>query len=176
MKTIWIVLAVSACMACAGVCGADELKDIKELPASSSVVDDKEATKLADSLLPAASKEEGTPVADKGEEKPAAAAPTPETCAPAPCVSCFQTCVKSGRKCKPARCNDGICHRLKEWFCYRPLERPGICGCCQKGNGCHVPPLYYYFLDRCDGGGCSGCAMPAAPTGCCAGGACQAHP
>jgi hypothetical protein len=175
---MWIILAATVFAAGAGACRADDVKDVKELPASSAVVDDKEAVKLADSLLPAAVKEEA---------KPAAAAPA-ETPVASTCVPCCQTCTPCCRKSKFGRgpkcpkcdtcpkCHEGLCHQLKEWLCYRPLQRPGIWGCCHKCEGCRVPPLYYYFLDRCDGGGCSGCALPAAPSSCCSGGTCRAHP
>jgi hypothetical protein len=165
MRTIWIMLATSVLAAATGVCRAENVKD---LPASSAAVDANEAAKLADSLLPAADKEEPQPA---GAKAPGPEAPVPQTCTPY-CQTCFPCC----QKCKAARCHEGFCHRLKEFLCYRPLQRPGIYGCCHKGDGCRVPPLYYYFLDNCDGYDYSGCALPRAAPGCCSGCACQGHP
>ena len=59
------------------------------------------------------------------------------------------------------------CQHLWDWLTYRPLQRPGLAGCCHKCGGCHVPPLYLYFLDPyhacapangCDSCAASGCA------------------
>src|SRR5262249_11884431 len=122
------------------------------------------------------------PVAEKEEAKPSAsAAPAPATEAPvavacAPCAPCCKKCGHCRRVCNVTECHYGFCQRINEWLCYRPLQRPGICGCCQKCNGGRGPLFYSYFLDRGEGGGCPGCALPAAPTNCCSGGACRAHP
>src|SRR5262245_60633666 len=43
-------------------------------------------------------------------------------------------------------------HPLLEWLCYRPLSRPGLCGCCRQPSCCR-PPLYTWFLDYCQAGG-----------------------
>jgi len=60
---------------------------------------------------------------------------------------------KSGIVCAaPARCYCGrgadCFHRAWAWLTYRPLKKPCLTDCCHKCSGCHVPPLYLYFLDQ----------------------------
>jgi hypothetical protein len=99
------------------------------------------------------------------------AAPTAFAPPPAPCAK------KSGIIwAAPERCHCGHAmehwHHICDWLTYRPLQRPGLAGCCRKCGACHVPPLYFYFLDPyhacapgnggagCAAPGCAGCAQP----------------
>lgn len=43
-------------------------------------------------------------------------------------------------------------HRLIEWLTYRPLYRPGLCGCYKEGDP-RPAPVYTWFLDFCGAGG-----------------------
>jgi hypothetical protein len=68
-----------------------------------------------------------------------------------PSASCGER--KSGLVCPaPAQCYLGrgadCCHRLWAWLTYCPLKKPCLTDCCHKCAGCHVPPLYLYFLDQ----------------------------
>jgi hypothetical protein len=87
---------------------------------------------------------------------PAPAGAAPSCCAAAPC-------------CAPKACESdcgGHSGRFLDWLCYKPARCHACC--------CHVsncwPPLYNWFTDMCQGGGCGhGACGHAAP---CAGGGC----
>jgi hypothetical protein len=49
----------------------------------------------------------------------------------------------------------GCVCRIWQWLTYRPLSRPGCCGCHKACNPCGLPHLYIFFL--CDQNGKSGC-------------------
>lgn len=71
--------------------------------------------------------------------EPVKVAPTPIG-APTGCCPCT-TCAPSSKF-----------QRLKEWWTYRPLYKPGICGCYKDGDP-RPAPLYTWFLDYCEAGG-----------------------
>jgi hypothetical protein len=81
---------------------------------------------------------------------------------------------KSGIVCPASpncHCGRGreCCQHIWWWLTYRPLSKPGLAGCCQKCGGCHVPPLYTYFLDHCHAAGCETGGGPGCQT-------CAHHP
>jgi hypothetical protein len=84
----------------------------------------------------------------------------PACCAAAPChaaPACAAGC-------------DGHSNRVWNWLCYKPARVQCACSC--HISNCN-PPLYTYFLDMCQGGGCGhGACGHAAP---CANGSCGAH-
>jgi hypothetical protein len=59
--------------------------------------------------------------------------------------------------CGAGGCGCDTKRSFLEWLFYRPLTRPGLCGCCkQPAPG--RPPLYTWFVDYCYVGG--GAAHP----------------
>ena len=103
------------------------------------------------------------------------AAPSAFAPPPAPCAKTSGLIWAAPERCHCGRIMDNCqqhWHHLYDWLTYRPLQRPGLAGCCRKCNACHVPPLYLYFLDPyhacapgndgagCAAPGCAGCAHP----------------
>jgi hypothetical protein len=82
-------------------------------------------------------------------------APTEERLAPQPTGVVPAPCGHPDRCAKCGKCHKR--HPFLEWLCYRPLSRPGLCGCCRQPSCCR-PPLYFWFLDYCQAGG--GTAYP----------------
>jgi hypothetical protein len=154
MRKTWLVLAVFLAGSVA-VCRAEEQK-IDDKPAASDKKADAKVMK----------KDDGKDYVEAVDAKDIAPA--------APCAP------KSGIVCAaPDRCYVGrgaeCCQRIRErgaehcqhiwdWLTYRPLKKPCLTGCCHKCGGCHVPPLYLYFLDPyhacAPGNGCATCAAP----------------
>ncbi|HXG11161.1 MAG TPA: hypothetical protein VNK04_15480 [Gemmataceae bacterium] len=71
--------------------------------------------------------------------------------------------------CNGPGCGGCYCKRsFLEWLLYRPLYRPGLCGC-HKHPACCRPPLYLWFIDYCYVGGGSAYPLRVAPAVPCCG-------
>ena len=135
MLNTWLVLAVLL-SGTGAACRAEDAKNEMSQPGESKAViqaDGKDAP--SDSAKDAG----------KDYVEPIDARATTQT---GPCCE-----KKSGIVCQaPGRCYLGrgsdCCHRWWAWLTYRPLKKPCLSDCCHKCNGCHVPPLYLYFLDQ----------------------------
>lgn len=82
------------------------------------------------------------------EPCPRADSPAPsltKAAAPVPTSSCCSECCSSRKRCS-----------LLEWLCYRPIDRPGLCGCPHRADCCCRPSLYAWFLDYCQAAGGTG--------------------
>lgn len=151
MKRTWSMLAVGLLVCTATVGRADETKGEKK-PATSS---------------PASAKPEALPVKPKALPVPGCAGsschPATPTCTSSckQAPSCTSSCQRQAVCCDTRRDSlaDVVVRHFSckstpvwDWLTYRALHRPGLAGCGSKCGGCHPPPLYTYFLDRCRGG------------------------
>ena len=139
------VLWVAAVLVLAPVCRADE-SGSPDLPLPPVQEDNGVAPLGGPRELPAAdlNKNRETPDAEPPATKPEGTPPqaaAPEETDEAPC---------------PENGRPGHVRRLWQWLTYRPLERPGICGCCHHCVPYCNAPLYAFF--PCYGGYCGAAA------------------
>jgi hypothetical protein len=109
------------------------------------------------------------------EEKPAAGGPVKEPQPVAPMPMKIEGCASGPAPCGTAPCQQctspcggGAASRIWAWLTFRASTcHPSLCGCLPTCVP-YTPPLYTFFLDRCQGGGCRSHDLLTVPAaGCC---------